>query len=110
MNFTCKSNKPTSFDFCMLGLRFDKSKKLQPSSIYRPSLTAKFSKIRFYTILTILLAKSSPFVTNFQITGRAAIGEKFKISLKSLSDNTFFFWEISRQADYVSQVWGTEKI
>jgi hypothetical protein len=37
--FTCKSNKTTTFDFCVLGT------KLQPSSIYRPSLTAKFSKI-----------------------------------------------------------------
>jgi hypothetical protein len=25
-------------------------KKLQPSSVYRPSLTAKFSKVRLYTM------------------------------------------------------------
>jgi hypothetical protein len=51
MNFTCKSNKPTSFDLCMLGLRFDlgfDKQKKKPSYAYRPSLTAKFSKIRLY--------------------------------------------------------------
>jgi hypothetical protein len=48
MSFTCKSNKPTSFDFFMLGLRFWQVKNY--SLLVCPSLTAKFFKIRLYTM------------------------------------------------------------
>jgi hypothetical protein len=50
MTFTCKSNKPTSFDFCMLGLRFDKQEIQLSSMLIVQDRTAKFSKIRLYTM------------------------------------------------------------